>query len=194
MCVGMYSTACIWRSEDNSQESVLFLHPGLNLGHPSGLLPNLMAVKIRFAFTCWAILRAHCLFKMYSLSVSYKIHCIFEYVYPYSVLSLILDIPHMSPSYFHVSEAEVSILVSGLFFLHVIFGIILKYPIPWFRESQWFKLFSSKSLPVLALWRILGYFLCGEAEATILNICMLVSRLLAPSVLFLHSGRAGDQI
>lgn len=75
-CVGMYSTVCIWRSEDNSQESVLFLHPGLNLGHPSDLLPNLMAVKIRFAFTCWAILRAHCLFKMYSLSVSYKTHCI----------------------------------------------------------------------------------------------------------------------
>lgn len=34
------------------------------------------------------------------------------------------------------SEAEVSILVSGLFFLRVIFGIILKYPIPRFKELQ----------------------------------------------------------
>lgn len=49
-----------------------------------------------------------------------------EYAYPYSILPLILDIPNMSPSYIHISEAEVSILVSGLFFLRVIFGIILK--------------------------------------------------------------------
>ena len=131
---------------------------------------------------------------MYSLSVSYKIQCILIMPHPYSILPLTLDIPNMSPSYFHVSEAEVSILVSGLFFLRVIFGNILKYPIPRFKESQWFKLFSSKGLPVLGLWRILGYFLRSEAEATILNICMLVSHLLAPSVLFLHSGRAGDQI